>query len=765
MNQIVLNELELRNVIRRRILREEMNLLNEAGTGAVSVITDLEGIASGGEGLDNGAKTVALEAGAAALGGFAAIPDWAQAAGLAGLSFYFTGNPFTGLAAYPFVAGSLVTAQKYIDNNIAQAKADSANDDLSALDNFFHQKASVDFAADLEDKIGKESIIFPAIVEDDNGEPIFEVDGNGEVVKSFLGLESSSFQVLLESGTSQDSGDLMSNFFESNPSEKSKEDITAKVKEIFENKDVSLSEFAHIDQIVYDKRGDYDFEGTWTATDDYAITRSKFESLYDEGGSSTGILLGFIGDENNTKYPDDETFLSSLNPVKNKILPQKIENNVFKIYLGATGFNKMKASLAFYDSGGKGWRETADGDITIGQAFFKEALKTKTFREIKNRLEKVKQIAKAATSALIDMIPEEIRSEEIDTILTELQGVMDDESSTSLQCAAAIMLALLKIGKEGLTAVMTKAAELGGDLLDFFGLGDEDDGGSSSTSTTSGSTASASSKRATTGTRANTERIQKLLNQYWTKEGLTSPDVALEEDGKWGDLTDYMWFAVLEHASNSNSWYKTTTTSAGKDNAGWPATAASLRESDNETFDGKTTGCIQFLEKLLGEDSGAGTPTVNTTPEPDDNLGTTTQQQPREEATGMQGLIKVVGTGMNDVMYLEDIGYSEGTSETLARDIINAADRGYTGSGEPLNFVIEIFRKSDSNDYRKVKISRSKGESRRDLRGVEKIPNVIKNFFEKKKPDFDNDNFQNTIRRSRRTVDIHEFSLAITVPG
>ena len=131
----------------------------------------------------------------------------------------------------------------------------------------------------------------------------------------------------------------------------------------------------------------------------------------------------------------------------------------------------------------------------------------------------------------------------------------------------------------------------------------------------------------------------------------------------------------------------------------------------------------------------------------------------------MKGLIKVVGTGMTDVMYLEDIGYSEGTSKTLARDIINAADRGYTGSGEPLNFTVEIFKNSNSREYRRVKVKRAKGENRRDLRGIEQIRVVIKNFLEKKKPDFGDDNFQNTMRKERRATEIYKFNLAITVPG
>ena len=438
----------------------------------------------------------------------------------------------------------------------------------------------------------------------------------------------------------------------------------------------------------------------------------------------------------------------------------KDKNSIFKIEQTVPGFNEAVASAAIYDANNNGHFIDATGDLHIGRKFFSAAMLGVIAQNIKDLGSELLRLAKAAGVFLVDNYPDLLKDDEgvIQIQLDALSTVLADPASGAIECTVSVLTTLLIIAQVAGAKAFDKVVDFGGSLVDY--LTDNDD-----ETPATGTTTSATTRSTTAGTRSNTERIQELLNQYWTREGLTSPETVLEVDGKWGDFTDYMWFAVLEHASNSNVWYKTTTTSAGKDNASWPATAASLRASDNETFDGKTTGCIQFLEKLLGENSETGTPSVDTAPDPDGDLGVTTQLQSREEATGMQGLIKVVGTGMNDVMYLEDIGYSAMTSETLARDIINAADRGYTGSGEPLNFTVEIFKNSNSSEYRKVKVKRSKGENRRDLIGLEKIPGVIKNFLEKKKPDFNDKNFQNTMRRERRATEIYEFNLAITVPG
>ena len=149
-------------------------------------------------------------------------------------------------------------------------------------------------------------------------------------------------------------------------------------------------------------------------------------------------------------------------------------------------------------------------------------------------------LAKTAGSFLIDNYPDLLKDSEgeIQQQLDELDGVLSDPASGAIECTISVLKTLLIMTKVAGEKVFDKIMGFGEDVYDYFTGEDSDE------VTPSGTTTTASSKRATTGTRANTERIQKLLNQYWTKEGLTSPDVALEEDGKWGDLTDYMWFAV-----------------------------------------------------------------------------------------------------------------------------------------------------------------------------------------------------------------------------
>ena len=777
----LVNEAELRNLIRRRILSQELGSLNEAASMTVaSALTSLAGISLGGiPGVSGGIVNTTAIAILSSVGGFLR--------GLSGTSGLLTTSsvglllshlvglpPGAGIAAGAMVGTHLGSVRLWINSTLGSLRASQSDNEFNKIQETFRNNQYFKFAKDFETDIqagGDFSV--PGVIRNADGSTSFLTDSSGNIINGFLGIAAADFT--LPDPRSQAATDSATNIKSNlSPPPSTISNVTNFLDANLAKNDLALSEYEGINTYIFDARSTIGPMAGGSGIDRYMVTTAQIEGVATPSSRPNSSIIAQyasnidIGTFGATPlFPQVGDFNREIgNAGIVDAIEGKDKNSIFKIEKAVPGFNEAVTSAAIYDASNSGHFIDVAGDLHIGRKFFSAAMLGVIAQNIKDLGSELLRLAKAAGVFLVSNYPDLLKDDEgvIQAQLDALSTVLANPASGAIECTVSVLTTLLIIAQVAGTKAFDKVVDFGEDIVDFF-TGEENN--ETTTTTTSGRTTSATTRSTTAGTRSNTERIQTLLNQYWAREGLTSPVTELEVDGKWGDLTDYMWFAVLEHASDNNSWYSTTTTSAGKDNAGWPATAASLREADGESFDGKTTGCIQFLEKLLGSETEAGTPSIDT-PSGGGNtgdLGTTTQQQSRGEATGMQGLIKVVGTGMTDVMYLEDIGYSEGTSESLARDIINAADRGYTGSGEPLNFTVEIFKNSNSGEYRKVKVKRAKGENRRDLRGLEKIPGVIKNFLEKKKPDFGDDNFQNTMRKERRATEIYEFNLAITVPG
>lgn len=783
----LINEAELRNLIRRRLLKSELTILNEQ-SGPIDLMTLITSLSSISAPSGSGAQLMTqaniniLKSASDFLATYTKNPLLAST-GVAALIGFMTGNPTLGIAGAAAFSSQVSSLRAWVNTKLIAAvqKAQSQN---SANNSYvLRQPGYYKLAQEINSDIRSKTLSIPGIKEDASGETSFITDVGGTIIDGFLGIPFTDFEmdVTQPSVSVAALGANLSYHFE-NPPDNVADAIGALTTNAFEDPSVGLLDHEYINKYLFSRKSLFkpmDGEGTRPHNPDrYFITRTNFndqcnpskDASETEGFSVAYLLTAVMSD--NGRFSTDPIFPnlaadldanSDFNGLLG-VIKSKETKKAFKISDTLPGYSSARASALLYDPNGD-YHIEEEGYLFFGPKFLEKSALGVLEQKIKNLGSELLRLAKAAGVFLVDNYPDLLKDDEgeIQTQLDALKAVLDSDAGV-MECTASVLKTLLIMLKVGGTKAFDKVVEVGEDIYDFFTVEDNNE---TITTTTSGTTTSATTRSTTAGTRSNTERIQTLLNQYWTKEGLTSPAL-LEVDGKWGDLTDFMWFAVLQHASDYNAWYNKTVTSDGEDSGSWPATAASLRDIDGEEFDGKTTGCIQFLEKLLDAETEAGTSSVNTPSDggdAGDGSGTTTQQQSRGEATGMQGLIKVVGTGMTDVMYLEDIGYSEGTSESLARDIINAADRGYTGSGEPLNFTVEIFKNSNSGEYRRVKVKRAKGENRRDLSGLEKIPGVIKNFLEKKKPNFNDDNFQNTMRKEKRVTKIYEFNLAITVPG
>ena len=784
----VINEAELRSIIRRRLLKDEITFLKESSTGMTSTLVALSGI-SPPHGTTSQVMSQAeinlLASASSILADLINNPLLATTS-IGTLVTLSTGNPFLGVLSAYGVASQLSSLKAYVDTKLNASVLNSQQQTSANNSYALRQPGYYDLGKQIENDILSQKLNIPGIKVDSNQHYSFVSDASNQVIEGFLGIPFSDFKMDFGEDTGSSGEIIASNlisFFMNSPSSSlSDQDqvnaITSTLKLDLGESSLALIEYDTINRFIYDLRNNFTpFEGEQSLGDPvkYGSLRADFETGCNYNSPANDSAAYYLSSvmknrdswsANDFLFPNPNDFDTNteLNDLVG-IIKSKTDRKAFKIKNDLTNYQLAKDSALIYDPDQKYHVEEGDY-LFFGHDFFKEAALGVFSQNVTDMGNKILSMSKSVGLLILDNYPDALKDSDgdIQTALDDLKAVLDDENSGPIECLFQVLKTLLTILVNGGEAAFTGLSNL---LQGIFGdpeSDDELDGILSGGNQGSGTRASTSGV-STGSVKDNVITIQTLMNQYKEKHNLDNPKLAL--DGNWRNRDvhmNYMWFDILEHADLNNSWYKTTKTHE-VDNQGWPVTAQRLRDLDNESFTGDTVGCIAFLEKLL-ESTGEVDQETSLDGPGSERLEAPVTNTISSGGSGTQPLGFPRGadlrvTNVNGATYLEDLGFSDGSTGSLMTQILTARDRNYTGSGEYLNFKIKLNDRDKSVIVRRV--GKSKGEKRRDRKGVEGLLKIIKDFFKvrRNRPNFSNELLRTTEERSN----IYKFEIGVKVPS
>lgn len=782
----LINEAELRNLIRRRLLKNELSILNEQSgpTDLATLIASLASIsapAGSTAQLMTQANINILKAASDFLATYTTNPYLASS-GVGVLITFMTGSPTLGIAAAGGIASQVTAIRTWVNSKLIQAVQQAQ--DQSAANNSYalRQPGYYKLAQEIDNDIKSKDLSIPGIKADSSGETSFITDSSGAIIDGFLGISFADFDM----DVTQPSSDVdklarnLGGHFASPP-----DNVADAVSELttnsFEDASIGLLDHEYINKFLFSKRTLYKpmaGEGTRPHNpDSYFISRTDFNDQCDpsEDASETSglsvayVLTAVMSDDGSFQtdpiFPDFTVDLDANSDFNSLIgiIRNKETKKAFKISTSLPGYANAKASALLYDPNGDYHVEEL-GYLFFGPKFLEKSALGVLSQKVNDGADALLQLAKDGANFLVTNYPDFLKDEdgEIQAALDELSAALTGNAGV-VELTALVLKTMCIIIKKGGEAVFdTFAAIFGGntdpddELEDILG---GDDPGSGRQSATSGVS--------TGSVKDNVITIQKLMNRYYKENNLSSPKNPVPITGTWrrvDDHMDFMWDAILNHASDNNAWYSATQAS-DFDNDGWPVTAEYLRDNDNQPFTGDTVGCIAFLEKLL-ESTGEVDQETSLDGEGSERLEAPATDTISSGGSGTQPLDFPRGadlrvTNVNGATYLEDLGFPDGSTGSLMTQILTARDRNYTGSGEYLNFRIKLNDRSNSIIVRRV--GKSSGEKRRDRRGVEGFLKIIKDFFKvpRNRPNFNNE----LLRTTEASSNIYEFEIGIKVPS